>query len=602
MHSPIATVRNAYRKRGDGYTDKAVVMRLLLLAFFIVIQQKESIRRCVREDQSAVTVKLFYLQNGSARLALALVAGIDSNEYYGTLYALIDTSDYEIYSSLTCLHDKDHQKEKGTVGSQLVGERAKIILAEVRNLSLLTHTQCLQYIGEYFQPVMDGLEREAPSVKLFALVDQTTVQDNSDSLQIQEALLPGHVLTIYLKVVYEFISYCVYMLSCRMQEKLEDWLHKCRQLLQDRIEEDEGKFSFESINDIKKIMNKSTPSNIGKAIESLVKNGRLATSSGLDLQQRDSMTIPAERLNFLRFLSHFRSVHRGISSNYDSQGNIKDFLKIRLSILNILVGIGMTTSVPKLERVGPPDVLYVLLDGCVVGSIASGLIENAVAHIRRLKLNPSSRIPDDLEVGYVPFTESGGYPGLYLFTSPSRFVRPVRNISLHSGEHNDIELIGPFEQAYMEIRCPDGGDGGRKGPFATTHEEIQPTAMLSVVANLTPWSDHNQSPRNMYQCQMAKQTMAFSSQAIKFRADNKLYHLQTPQSPIVRTTSYEKYSIDEFPTGTNAIVAVLAYTGYDMEDAMILNKSSVERGMCHGHIYQDLGEVQNIWIEGAAKD
>lgn len=54
----------------------------------------------------------------------------------------------------------------------------------------------------------------------------------------------------------------------------------------------------------------------------------------------------------------------------------------------------------------------------------------------------------------------------------------------------------------MEIQCPDGGDGGRKSPFPATHEEIHPTGMLSVVANLTPWSDHNQSPRNMYQCQV----------------------------------------------------------------------------------------------------
>lgn len=54
----------------------------------------------------------------------------------------------------------------------------------------------------------------------------------------------------------------------------------------------------------------------------------------------------------------------------------------------------------------------------------------------------------------------------------------------------------------MEIRCPDGGDGGTKSAFPATHEEIHPTGMLSVVANLTPWSDHNQSPRNMYQCQV----------------------------------------------------------------------------------------------------
>ncbi|XP_058097743.1 DNA-directed RNA polymerase I subunit 2 isoform X2 [Magnolia sinica] len=620
---PMAFVRNAYRKRGDGYTDKAVVIR------------------CVREDQSAVTVKLFYLQNGSARVGF-LMRGKEYLLPVGiVLKALIDTNDHEIYVSLTCFYSEKHQREKGAVGSQLAGERAKIILDEVRNLSLLTRLQCLQYIGEYFKPAMDGLKTESHSVvgeavlrnyvlvhlgsnhdkfnllifmlqRLFSLVDQTSVPDNSDALQFQEVLQPGHLISIYLK------------------EKLEDWLHKARQQIEDKIQNSEETFEFKSTAQIKKVMDKSPASNVGKAIESMIKNGRLATMSGLDLQQRESMTILAEKLNFLRFLSHFRSVHRGafftgmrttdvrkllpeawgflcpvhtpdgepcgllnhltsscrITSYFDSQGNVKDFLKIRMRILNALVGMGMTPLVPKLEEAAPPDVLYVLLDGCVIGSIISSLVENAIAHFRRLKINPSSGIPDDLEVGYVPFTMGGAYPGLYLFTSPSRFVRPVRNISQPSGENMDIELIGPFEQAYMEIRCPDGGDGGRKGPFSATHEEIHPTAILSVVANLTPWSDHNQSPRNMYQCQMAKQTMAFSSQAIQFRADHKLYHLQTPQSPIVRTASYEKYSMDEYPTGTNAIVAVLAYSGYDMEDAMILNKSSVDRGLCHGHIYQ----------------
>ena len=55
----------------------------------------------------------------------------------------------------------------------------------------------------------------------------------------------------------------------------------------------------------------------------------------------------------------------------------------------------------------------------------------------------------------------------------------------------------------MEIRCADGGDGGRGSSLPATHEEIHPTGILSVVANLTPWSDHNQSPRNMYQCQVS---------------------------------------------------------------------------------------------------
>lgn len=53
------------------------------------------------------------------------------------------------------------------------------------------------------------------------------------------------------------------------------------------------------------------------------------------------------------------------------------------------------------------------------------------------------------------------------------------------------------------------------------------------------------------------------------RSDNKLYRLQTPQSPLVRPYMYDHYSLDNYPSGTNAIVAVISYTGYDMEDAMV---------------------------------
>lgn len=85
---------------------------------------------------------------------------------------------------------------------------------------------------------------------------------------------------------------------------------------------------------------------------------------------------------------------------------------------------------------------------------------------------------------------------------------------------------------------------------------------------------------------MGKQTMGTPGTALKYRTDNKSYRLQTGQTPVVRPPLHNEYGLDNFPNGTNAVVAVISYTGYDMDDAMILNKSVHERGFGHGTIYK----------------
>lgn len=82
----------------------------------------------------------------------------------------------------------------------------------------------------------------------------------------------------------------------------------------------------------------------------------------------------------------------GITSYYDTKGNVRDFFKCRMSILNVLVSVGMTPSLPKFVQAGPPKVLSVLLDGRVVGSIPSDRVEKAVTHMRRLKLSAASLV------------------------------------------------------------------------------------------------------------------------------------------------------------------------------------------------------------------
>lgn len=62
---------------------------------------------------------------------------------------------------------------------------------------------------------------------------------------------------------------------------------------------------------------------------------------------------------------------------------------------------------------------------------------------------------------------------------------------------------------------------------------------------------------------MGKQTMGTPVQSLPYRMDHKMYRLQTPQAPVVRTSTYDLYGIDDYPLGTNAIVAVISYTVSD---------------------------------------
>lgn len=98
--------------------------------------------------------------------------------------------------------------------------------------------------------------------------------------------------------------------------------------------------------------------------------------------------------------------------------------------------------------------------------------------------------------------------------------------------------------------------------------------------------------------------MGTPSTSLNHRTDNKLYRLQSGQSPLVRPKLHNTYAMDAFPNGTNAVVAVISYTGYDMEDAMILNKSAHERGFGYGTVYKsqivDLKETRGASSSNAA--
>ncbi|KAE9406092.1 beta and beta-prime subunits of DNA dependent RNA-polymerase [Gymnopus androsaceus JB14] len=112
----------------------------------------------------------------------------------------------------------------------------------------------------------------------------------------------------------------------------------------------------------------------------------------------------------------------------------------------------------------------------------------------------------------------------------------------------------------------------------TTHLEIEPFTLLGAVAGLIPYPHHNQSPRNTYQCAMGKQAIGAIGYNQLNRIDTLLYLSVYPQQPMVKTKTIELVGYDRLPAGQNATVAVMSYSGYDIEDALILNKASLDRG------------------------
>ena len=131
--------------------------------------------------------------------------------------------------------------------------------------------------------------------KLYAVVDGNACPDNEDATANHEVLLPGHTLCMLLKE--------------RLQELLQRTkttilLQAKSQLLDDIIEEEQV---------FRQVLGKVHMDDLGSRFDYLLATGNLVSQSGLDLQQVSGYTVVAEKINYHRFLSHFRSIHRGAS-------------------------------------------------------------------------------------------------------------------------------------------------------------------------------------------------------------------------------------------------------------------------------------------------
>ncbi|GAX80657.1 hypothetical protein CEUSTIGMA_g8092.t1 [Chlamydomonas eustigma] len=138
----------------------------------------------------------------------------------------------------------------------------------------------------------------------------------------------------------------------------------------------------------------------------------------------------------------------------------------------------------------------------------------------------------------------------------------------------------------------------RKNPHSAysstyTHCEIHPSMILGVCASIIPFPDHNQSPRNTYQSAMGKQAMGMYATNYQTRMDTQGFVLYYPQKPLVTTRAMEYLKFRELPAGINAIVAIACYSGYNQEDSLMMNASSIDRGFFRSIFYRAYKEEEN---------
>ena len=630
---PTAIQRSNYKNRGPTYTDLGVAIR------------------CARHngDQSSITNTIHYLTTGGATLKFVarkqefLIPAILIFRALSGPQSATSLADAAAGSAMGITDEELYKRiVQGNENNTFLKARAELLLqdARARFPNLNTPDECLAYFGSRFRRVSQRADTTSdieighymirryilihlPSYsdkiecmlllirKLYSFAAGDCGVDNADSLQNQELLMPGHLVSAFIK------------------EKFDEMLQAVRLGMVTEMRKDYSRFAgrIQDQGFWNKLIDRysgNSSGGIGKKVAHLLSTGNIVSSSGLDLMQVSGYTIVAEKLNFLRYCSHFRSVHRGqffmemkttavrkllpdqwgflcpVHTPDGGPCGLLSHLSIKCTAMTYpskTSGKGMADLDELLISLGVSPVgaggqigegrafsrhadLPVCLDGRVIGSASPNTCKSIAAHLRSLKVAEPPSVPPNMEIAHIPSGDSGSpYPGLYLFTAAARLVRPV--LQRATGK---TELIGPMEQAFMDIACLD--EDIREG--ITTHQELDPTNMLSLIANLTPFSDQNQSPRNMYQCQMGKQTMGTPGHSLPFRPDNKLYKLQNPQAPIVQTATHGEYKMDEYPNGANAIVAVLSYTGFDMEDAMILNKGSYERGFGHASVYKTI--------------
>ncbi|MEM4407906.1 MAG: DNA-directed RNA polymerase subunit B, partial [Candidatus Caldarchaeum sp.] len=270
-----------------------------------------------------------------------------------------------------------------------------------------------------------------------------------------------------------------------------------------------------------------------------------------------------------------------LSAELSFQANKKDLMD-KLYQLNVIP----LNEIIARKKAQPP--VKVFVDGVLEGYHTNGtMLVNEIRRLRRegaISQNVNVALYSYQHVQEVVINTDEGRIRRPLITvqngQPTLQKQHVELIKRKTSRFRDLVSLGIIEyldaeeeeNAYVAL-TPD------KLTNEHTHLEITPYAMLGVTASIIPYAQHNQSPRNVYEGAMGKQALGVFASNYSLRTDSRSHLLVYPQKPIVTTRTAEFIGLNTRPSGQNMVVAILTGQGYNMEDAVVLNRSSVERGL-----------------------
>jgi len=175
---------------------------------------------------------------------------------------------------------------------------------------------------------------------------------------------------------------------------------------------------------------------------------------------------------------------------------------------------------------------------------------------------------------------------------------------LKKGELHWKQLVGQGSIEFLDAEEEENAFVALSESAVTpdhTHLEISPSMILGYASAQLPFPEYNMAPRVLMAAQHAKQSLGLYASNFNLRTDTRGHILFYPQQPILQTRPYRDLNLQRRPAGQNLVVAVISYKGFNMNDAVVVGKSAVERGLGRSAFVRTYSTVERRY-PGGQKD